>query len=175
MTPAQAQLKHAERNRHEAEIARDRLRDALGHAQAEFENALDAEKYWTRIVQIEKEEGSMRPGLAICRDVVYRSKTGTWSVPAKIVATIDTLYKPNVEAGHVPPLSSDDHVHLVCFTPGLPGHVSDETKREHPELTVQVHAPGIFQEHDVPFWQPQSDAYAYDEQPPGTWTWPARR
>lgn len=118
----------------------------------------------------------------IGRIVIYRSRTGLYSCPAVICATQATLYQPNVEAGHLPDLSSDTHVHLSVFTPGKPGHVSAETAAQHPELIRDPAPAGLYQEWDIPQWdwtrdeEPSSREghWSYDEQPAGTWAWPAR-
>jgi hypothetical protein len=81
---------------------------------------------------------------SIGRIVEYRSNTGNYTIPAVITATIDTLYRPGVEAGHVPDLSSVECVHLEVFTPGEQGR---------------------YQEHDVAF---DPDAG------PRTWRWPVQ-
>jgi hypothetical protein len=106
---------------------------------------------------------SMKP--KISRMVIYRSRTGDYDCPAVIAATRDTLHIPNVEAGFIPPLSSEDHVHLVVFSAGSPG------KRAAPEAHFLVESPhgrsenvsGSYQEWDI----------TYDpEGAPGTWRWP---
>lgn len=61
----------------------------------------------------------MKP--TIGRIVVYRSRTGGYDVPAIITATRDTLNRKVVQAGYVPDLTDDEHVHLTVFTPGMPG------------------------------------------------------
>lgn len=90
------------------------------------------------------------PFPTIGRIVHYRSRTGTYTGPAMVVATEETLAPAGVEAGHVPPLSSTWHVHLVCFTPGK-------------------NVGGTYQEFDIP---PDHDGDK--EHTPGTWRWPAR-
>lgn len=120
---------------------------------------------------------SSRPSIG--RVVIYRSKTGTYSMPAIISATVDTLYRPNVEAGHVPDLSSDTHVHLCVMTCGIPGERSANTS---PELgRTNPPAGGTLQESDIPQYVPALDtggdafwAGDYSAQPPGTWAWPPR-
>lgn len=52
--------------------------------------------------------------------VIYRSKTGDYSLSAIVTATTASINLKGVEAGYVPPLTDEDHVHLVVFTPGLP-------------------------------------------------------
>lgn len=115
------------------------------------------------------------------RIVWYRSKTGTYSCPAIISATTDTLYQPNVDAGHMLPLATHAHVHLTVCTAGLPGHVSDDTAREHPAL-ADPHRPnkpagGTYQEFDIPQWDWEADGvltWDYADQPAGTWAWPRK-
>lgn len=106
------------------------------------------------------------PPPTIGRIVIYRSRTGDYVVPAIVTATADTLHRPNVEAGHIPDLSSSEHVHLTVLTPGKPGKRADATDF----LTESPHgrsenAGGVYQEWDI----------AHDEDDtPGTWHWPPR-
>lgn len=118
------------------------------------------------------------PGLKIGRIVWYRSRTGTYSMPAIVTATIDTLFQPNIDAGHIAGVSGPDCIHLTVFTPGKPGkRVTAEdfvVVSEHP---IAENVGGVYQEWDIPFWNPTSlnDATAPDSpQPAGTWTWPVR-
>ncbi len=128
--------------------------------------------------------------------VWFRSRTGAWTVPAIITATVDSLHRGNVEAGHIPDLSSPDHVHLTVLTPGKPGHVSDETWDTHPELAdpARINRPagGSFNEWDVAYWEPTPEeafdaaivldvelasspypaGFDFSVQPAGTWMWP---
>ncbi len=107
-------------------------------------------------------------GATIGRIVVYRSKTGKYSVPAIVSATVATLYRPGVEGGHLSDLTDASHVHLTVFTPGYAGHRNDTTTAEQAaELTrLSTPAGGTYQEFDVP----------YDEsgETPGSWSWPRR-
>lgn len=123
----------------------------------------------------------MNPTLG--RIVWYRSKTGSYTCPAMVTAVQDSLYRPNVEAGHMLDLSSSTHVHLTVFTAGLMGHVSKGTAEEHPELVAGDRltdgpAGGTYQEFDIPQWEPAAkDALNwfdgdYSTQEPGTWAWP---
>src|SRR5215471_4856507 len=75
-------------------------------------------------------EAPQRP--TICRMVVYRSRTGNYSVPAVVNCTSDSIYPPGVEAGFVPPLSGPMNVHLTVFTPGRPGQRRIGAKVDHP-------------------------------------------
>lgn len=113
--------------------------------------------------------------------VLFRSRTGAWTAPAIVTATLDSLHRPNVDAGHVPPLTDGFNVHLTVLTPGIQGHVSDTTAAEHPELVADDRpnkpAGGSFQEWDVPEWVPDDpetwdEPFEYADQPAGTWTWP---
>jgi hypothetical protein len=105
----------------------------------------------------------------IGRIVIYRSRTGDYSVPAIITASKATLNRAGVDAGHVPDLTSDDHVHLTVFTPGKPG-----MRRAAENFLVESAEPrsenvaGCYQEWDVP----QSNTQG--AQPAGTWAWPVR-
>lgn len=114
----------------------------------------------------------MRPLPTICRIVMFRSRTGNYTVPAIIVATVDTLFKPGVEAGHVPGLSTAEHVHLVVFTPGKPGKRATADDFEAPsEHAISENVAGTYQEWDVPI----DDTFvgrAGEVQKPGTWVWP---
>lgn len=101
------------------------------------------------------------------RIVHYRSKTGNYTLPAMITATHETLWPEGVALGEVPALSSEAHVHLQVFTPGI--------AESYPE-------------HDVPFYPgPRSDVGHFaaaiagvsppdgpPEQPAGSWRWPER-
>lgn len=71
---------------------------------------------------------------AIGRIVHYRGKLGAMAIqPATIVTTTDTLEPGPVEAGDIPDLDTDMHVHLRVMTASEPGgyteynvpHVSD--------------------------------------------------
>lgn len=116
----------------------------------------------------------MQPSIG--RVVVYRSRTGNYSIPALINATTETLFRPNVEAGYLDDLSSDTHVHLTCLTPGRPN-----ARKDAPDFVVRPEVPaapnvgGLYQEWDIPQWEAPGDSWAYDEQPAGTWAWPPRR
>lgn len=119
----------------------------------------------------------MKP--TICRDVIYRSRTGKYSVPAKINATVDTLFRPNVEAGYLDDLSSDTHVHLTVFTPGKPGRgPATPDFVDGSDKPVAPNVGGLYQEWNVKYWEPTEDfaatADGYAVQPAGTWTWPPR-
>jgi hypothetical protein len=130
----------------------------------------------------------MKP--SICRLVLYRSRTGKYTVPAIITATVDTLNPEGVEAGGVPPLSSPNHVHLTVLTPGMfcpngsAAFAAGDDGRP-----VSEAAGGSYQEWDVPAAVLVGD----DQEPgelrasidgdhpsdvcahaPGTWAWPAR-
>lgn len=124
---------------------------------------------------------SDRPPHLLGHTVWFRSRTGRWTAPAIITATHGSLYQPNVDAGHLPPLGDeDDRVHLTVLTPGRQGHVSDETRDTHPELVADDRpnkpAGGSFQEWDIPLWTPGPDVdlavFEYVDQPAGTWMWP---
>ena len=95
----------------------------------------------------------MKPTLG--RIVHYRGKQGLLAARAAIVtATVDTLDQRGVEAGHVPALDSDEHVHLWVFTPGEQGG---------------------FPEFNVPRGEASDEESATAGTiPPGTWCWPPR-
>lgn len=111
--------------------------------------------------------GQQRP--TIGRIVIYRSRTGSYSVPAIVTATQATLNPDGVAAGHVPALSSIGHVHLTVFTPGQPGLRTGAgdflVESEHGR---SENVAGCYQEWDVPF-----DALIGEPQP-GSWHWPPR-
>jgi hypothetical protein len=55
---------------------------------------------------------------SLCRSVIYRGRHGFHALRAAVViATQDTLDPRGVEAGAVPALDSQMHVHLHVFTP----------------------------------------------------------
>lgn len=110
--------------------------------------------------------------ISIARMVVYRSRTGNYSVPAVVNCTADSIYQPGVEAGFVPPITAIDNVHLTVFSPGRPGMRIDAGEQPGTEAFVvpskypiSENVSGCYQEWDIP----------YDEAGgPGTWSWPAR-
>lgn len=129
----------------------------------------------------------MKPSIG--RIVLYRSRTGNYTVPAIITATVESLNPAGVEAGHVPALSSDLHVHLTVFTPGKPMMRvgADDFEVESPHGRSE-NVGGVYQEFDI------GPAVVYHEEgtvaalsgsydgdpddlvrpfPPGTWAWPA--
>ncbi len=136
-------------------------------------------------------EGVLRGALRRCRlagmkptigrMVIYRSRTGAYSCPATITATVDTLNAAGVEAGYVPALTDEDHVHLTVFTPGTPGKrgsAKDFVGR--PDAPISENVAGCYQEWDVPFFDlepvgtgpvPLDGEY---EQLAGSWAWPPR-
>jgi hypothetical protein len=137
----------------------------------------------------------MRP--TIGRVVWYRSRTGLYSVPAIITATVDTLARGAVEAGIIPDLTDWQHVHLTVFSPGIPviGPNSapgsgSETAYVLPSGATSFNLAGTYQEWNVPFFDPgglavscapdaaDDNLIAGDppvlEQLAGSWTWPVR-
>lgn len=100
------------------------------------------------------------------RIVVYRSRTGDYSVPAIIAATQDSLYRPNVEAGYIPDLSKPDNVHLTVFSPGPGGKRADAADfLVEPAHGRSENQGGTYTEYDISF--------SLDNEP-GTWSWPVR-
>jgi hypothetical protein len=96
-----------------------------------------------------------QPRPSIGRIVIYRSRTGRYSLPAIITATSDTINQAGVDAGHIPPITLSGNVHLHVFTPG---------------------SQQGYQEHDVPQAAIADTAPGEDsEQPPGSWAWPVIR
>jgi hypothetical protein len=119
--------------------------------------------------------------VTIGRVVLYRSRTGSYTVPALVNCTARSLNPAGVEAGHVPPLSSEQHVHLSVLTPGKPGKRAEaEDFVVESQYPVSENVGGMYQEWDIPFWSPEdqeSQAWEggdYGVQPPGTWAWPQR-
>lgn len=96
----------------------------------------------------------MKPTLG--RIVHYRGKMGLLAPRAAIVTvTVDTLDPRGVEAGLIPALDSDEHVHLWVFTPGEAGG---------------------FTEYNVPRGQSADEGTEATAGtiPPGSWCWPPR-
>lgn len=130
----------------------------------------------------------MTPAPSIGRIVVFRSRTGKYDVPAIITATTATLNPEGVaaylrsqdllEAGDdaytgrkgVPPLSSDDCVHLTVFTPGIPGQrgSADDFLAAPSTGIIGENVAGCYQEFDVPA------STGLGDPAPGTWRWPMR-
>ena len=118
----------------------------------------------------------MKP--TIGRIVIYRSRTGDYDVPAIVTATMASLNRKGVEQGYVPDLSSDEHVHLTVFSPGMPGlrktgeHTDFKVVSKHP---VSENVSGCYQEWDIPPDDVVDAAVNPSEHPkPGTWRWPER-
>lgn len=89
------------------------------------------------------------PKATLGRIVHYRGNRGLQTMRAAIVtATVDTLDPRGVDAGDVPPLTDDEHVHLWVYTPS---------------------AAGGFPEFNVPHGHGDE---AGGDIPPGSWTWP---
>lgn len=129
-------------------------------------------------------DASLNPGpktkpepqkISIGRTVIYRSRTGNYSVPAIVNCTVDSIYQPGVEHGFVPALSKVDNVHLTVLTPGKPGlrKLVEEVDGELPPGVekfvnpsphpVSENVAGCYQEWDIPY-DPDGG--------PGTWKWP---
>lgn len=111
---------------------------------------------------------TQRPSIG--RIVTYRSRTGNYVVPAIVNCTVATLDPEGVRLGHVPPLDSEDHVHLTVFTPGRPGMRRDATNlsptsAEDQGFARSENVAGCYQEWNVP--------HSFDDEP-GTWDWPVR-
>jgi len=84
------------------------------------------------------------------RIVHYRGKQGFHTMRAAIVTCdVNSLDPRGVEAGVIPALDSDQHVHLWVFTPGEAGG---------------------FTEYNVAPGEPDGDGLIA----PGTWMWPPR-
>lgn len=50
--------------------------------------------------------------------VIYRSRTGDYSLAAIVTATADSINPLGVERGFVPAITAPDRVHLAVLTPG---------------------------------------------------------
>lgn len=113
--------------------------------------------------------------VTIGRVVIYRSRTGDYDCPAIVTATTETLNPKGVEAGHIPALESDDHVHLTVFTAGKPGKRRDAKDfMVEPTEPISENVAGCYQEWNIPndaivdnAAHPSEDGIA-----PGTWRWP---
>lgn len=109
---------------------------------------------------------------SIGRIVHYVSRTGTYTLPAIVNCARSSIYQPGVDAGFVPDLSSDDHVHLTVFSPGRPGVriTAGETPGSEAfvnpsKYPVSENMSGCYQEWDID----------HDEAGgAGTWHWPER-
>jgi hypothetical protein len=100
--------------------------------------------------------------LVIGRVVWYRSRTGAYTVPAVITATVDTLAPELVEAGLIPALSGPMSVHLTVFSPGIPMdgvnatlHADEPPQYRLPPGAKSLNLAGTYQEWDVPFFDPR--------------------
>lgn len=114
----------------------------------------------------------MRPSIG--RIVIYRSRTGKYSVPAIITATKETLNAEGVEGGFIEDLTADLNVHLTVFTPGKPGKraTADDFVGDRKDAPISENiGGGSYQEWDVPQTGTPENI---DDQEPGTWCWPAR-
>lgn len=105
--------------------------------------------------------------------VLYRSRTGSYTVPAIITATTGSLNQAGIEAGHVPALTGADNVHLTVFTPGKPGMRGGAG-----DFIVESSEPrsenvsGCYQEWDIPSaGSEQFSAPINDDFPAGTWAY----
>ena len=124
----------------------------------------------------------MEPSLG--RVILYRSKTGRYTLPALITSTARSLNPDGVAAGALPDLSSPLHVHLTVFTPGrkgqrIPGSVIPDGRSPH---GIEDPWGGSYQEWDI---EPSLDAEGFvahraedvvnNDFAPGTWAWPLRQ
>lgn len=129
----------------------------------------------------------MEPQLpTIGRIVVYRSKTGDFDLAAIVAATAGTLHAGNVAEGRIPALDDEMHVHLVVFSPGLPGKADLDAVRRVSEATpehlpMDVNMGGTFREWNIPYDGPNGPEAVTPREwgevvvaLPGTWRWPER-
>lgn len=122
---------------------------------------------------------------SIGRIVIYRSRTGSYDVPAMVTATEETLNPAGVkvfeESGGsrgVPPLDPGC-VHLTVFTPGRPGlRGSADDFEVEPEYGVSENVAGCYQEWNIPecVLPPADKIVAGERAEPaaGSWRWPER-
>lgn len=116
---------------------------------------------------------------SVGRIVLYRSRTGYYTVPAIVTATASSLAPAGVSAGYVPALSDGDNVHLTVFTPGKPGMRDGAgdflCESEHGR---SENVAGCYQEWDIPpahaLSNEQNAEPGNEGFPPGTWAWPQR-
>lgn len=111
-----------------------------------------------------KDLSEVPAGLGIGRIVVYRSRTGSYDLPAIVNCTVATLDQEGVNQGHVPELTAPARVHLTVFTCGIPG-----TAREGNEVNEGALG-GSYQEFNIPQFVPTGAEG--EEIVPGTWRWP---
>lgn len=115
----------------------------------------------------------MTPTPTIGRIVLYRSRTGQYTVPAIITATSITLNPSGVKAGGVAPLTDSQNVHLTVFTPGKPGlrgNAQDFVGRA--DAPISENVAGCYQEWDVPPASEHGPLADRDGQEPGSYRWP---
>lgn len=85
--------------------------------------------------------------------VIFRPAVLDSDVPAIVTATLATLDPSDVARGYVPSLASDQHVHLVVFTPikaarrGRGGGSGFEIEAEH---GYTESTSGVYQRWNVP-------------------------
>jgi hypothetical protein len=110
---------------------------------------------------------------AVGHVVLYRSRTGRYTLPAIVTATTTSLDPAGVEVGHVPALSGPHHVHLHVFTPG-----ADQDYQEHDVAPCLVlHSDllpageGVVALHDRADGDDPASPTGFT---PGTWAVPAR-
>lgn len=84
------------------------------------------------------------------RDVYYKSKTGNYVLPAKVVVTQDNLFHEGVLKGDIPSLDSPVHVHLRVSSPG-----EDYVEENCPHAALH------------PDYHPSDNPF-----PAGSWSWP---
>ena len=115
-----------------------------------------------------KDASEVPAGLTIGRVVIYRSKTGSYDLPAIVNCTVATLDPAGVAAGHVPELTNPARVHLTVFTCGKQG-----TAREGNEVNNEA-AGGSYQEFNIPQFVAPAEGEPPQEPVAGTWRWPER-
>ncbi len=91
----------------------------------------------------------------------YVSKVSGAELAAIVTGTQTSLLPEGIASGGVPPVSSDEHVHLHVLTPGRPGHGRE--RAEAMGVDTSHNQAGYYQEWDVPHDEGKAG---------GTWHWP---
>lgn len=105
--------------------------------------------------------------------VLYRSRTGRYTLPAIVTATASSIDHVGVAMGNVPPLTGRWHVHLQVFTPGPSGGYQEHNVPPCAVLSSDLLPDGeaVVALHDR---QDGDDPAAVSGFTPGTWARPAR-
>lgn len=134
--------------------------------------------YWDTLTAARIHDGAMEttqaplPGPRLGQMVIYRSRTGTYDVPAVVTCTVESINPKGVAAGGVPMLTGLRNVHLSVLTPGIPG-------KRIPATDFLVESPhgraenvgGVYQEWDIRPADEVDPGFERRQPPPGTWRW----